>query len=166
MKRLLAILLIAASARAQQIADKCDPLRLSAVVKDGRGQWYLDGNWIGPETTLVQIADTGVFIFELLAVSDNGCSRSKKEAVRVVPCERLFIPNSFTPNGDGINDIYMPVGENISWSMEIYDQWGGMLYSGNSGWPGNGVSDLYAVKVIWFERGRLKQHIGKVHLIL
>ncbi len=43
----------------------------------------------------------------------------------------LFFPNAFTPNGDGINDFFSPVGinlEDIEIRMYIYDRWGGLMY--------------------------------------
>ena len=41
----------------------------------------------------------------------------------------VFVPNSFTPNGDGQNDVFMPVGEagNII-SVEVFSRWGEVLF--------------------------------------
>lgn len=44
----------------------------------------------------------------------------------------LFIPNAFTPNGDGINDIFRPSGNVEVRSMEIYSRWGEKLYASYS----------------------------------
>jgi len=41
----------------------------------------------------------------------------------------FFIPNIFTPNGDGINDDFQGYGQNIDeYQMYIFDRWGGLLY--------------------------------------
>lgn len=43
----------------------------------------------------------------------------------------FFIPNAFTPDGDGINDFFGPVGfnlENYDFTMYIYDRWGEVIY--------------------------------------
>lgn len=43
----------------------------------------------------------------------------------------LFFPNAFTPNGDGVNDFFSPVGinlEDFEIRMYIYDRWGGLIY--------------------------------------
>ena len=45
----------------------------------------------------------------------------------------IYIPNIFSPNGDGINDSFMPLTEegNIdSYEMQIYDRWGNLIYEG------------------------------------
>ncbi len=42
----------------------------------------------------------------------------------------LFIPNVFTPNGDGINDVFRVIGsEDCLIEMSIYDRWGNLLYT-------------------------------------
>ena len=61
---------------------------------------------------------------------------------------RIYVPDIFTPNGDTLNDVFMPVFSGIaSWSMEIFNRWGGKVYSsaspglsqgeGKVGWDGN-----------------------------
>ena len=54
----------------------------------------------------------------------------------------IFVPNSFTPNGDGNNDFFMPQGmglDNDSFGMYIYNRWGELIYethSTNQPWDG------------------------------
>jgi len=79
--------------------------------------------------------------------SDFGCFDSAKVTVHVV-CDKsqVFIPNSFTPNGDGMNDIFYPRGAGIKTvkSFQIYNRWGEMLFEKDnfnindalSGWDG------------------------------
>jgi len=53
---------------------------------------------------------------------------------------QLWIPNSFTPNGDGLNDYFLVYGISISrFSIMIFDRWGAQQYAGddiNQGWDG------------------------------
>ncbi len=47
----------------------------------------------------------------------------------------VFFPNAFTPNGDGTNDFFSPVGHNLDKleiKMYIYDRWGGLIFEMNS----------------------------------
>jgi len=54
-----------------------------------------------------------------------------------------WAPNAFTPNGDGINDLWQPWGKVIdleTFDMEIYDRWGKVMYTTNNpteGWDGS-----------------------------
>ena len=54
-----------------------------------------------------------------------------------------YVPNAFTPNGDGINDIFLPLGNVIelaSYELQIYDRWGALIFESRDpgiGWDGN-----------------------------
>jgi gliding motility-associated-like protein len=54
---------------------------------------------------------------------------------------RIFIPNVFTPNGDGLNDFFKIDFVNLeSLDMSIYDRWGKFLYStGDKNFQWNGT---------------------------
>jgi len=57
----------------------------------------------------------------------------------------LWLPTAFTPNGDGINDFFLPIGYNITeFHMKIFNRWGQLVFStddADKGWNGysNGV---------------------------
>lgn len=77
-------------------------------------------------------------------------TRTKSIEVTEVNCEQtLFIPNSFTPNGDGINDIFKAVGQGIiSFDFKIYNRWGVLQFSTNDieeGWNGSFNNNGYYV---------------------
>ena len=51
----------------------------------------------------------------------------------------IFVPNAFTPNGDGLNDIFRPTGNVVLRSMKIFNRWGEMLFESTPesfGWNG------------------------------
>ena len=56
---------------------------------------------------------------------------------------QLIIPSSFTPNFDGINDLFAVAAENLTaFEMLIYNRWGELVYQTNSIQPGwKGFSD-------------------------
>ena len=57
----------------------------------------------------------------------------------------LFVPNAFTPNGDLINDIFLPKGQNINkYRLIIYDRWGSEIFESDSleeGWDGTNAGE-------------------------
>ena len=58
----------------------------------------------------------------------------------------VWIPNSFSPNGDGVNDIFYAFGSNISeFNIQVYNRWGNIVYQSEnyqSDWNG------------WYTEGR------------
>jgi gliding motility-associated-like protein len=59
-----------------------------------------------------------------------------------LPDFALYIPNTFTPDGNGLNDVFQPLGVGIdeeNYRMDIYDRWGENIFTSNSfrkGWDG------------------------------
>jgi len=69
--------------------------------------------------------------FTVTVSSSFGCTASDTVTIHVV-CDRsqVFIPNSFTPNGDGQNDVFYPRGAGIRLvkTFRIYNRWGELLF--------------------------------------
>jgi|GEM_PF-5612333 len=74
----------------------------------------------------------------------------------VIACPAIEIPNVFTPNGDGINDIFKInlSGENlINFNISIYDRWGILVFTSpniNYKWDGRTTSGLKVVSGTYF----------------
>ncbi len=95
------------------------------------------------------------------------------------PLEPFFIPNSFTPNDDGQNDVFIPVAGTVKqWEICIYSHWGDKVFSSNDtsiGWDGFYEGRIapagcyvwevsYVVVTDEFGEGR-KSRRGLLHLI-
>lgn len=76
---------------------------------------------------------------------NDGTNVSNNPVLTEAPAP-FFVPNSFTPNGDGKNDVFKPVpGTTSDWQLNIYSHWGEKLFSTDDesiGWDGifNGVN--------------------------
>lgn len=62
--------------------------------------------------------------------SSYGCSDRSEKCVIITSQFNLYIPNSFTPDGDGINDVWKPVirGKFTKYSLQIYNRWGERVF--------------------------------------
>lgn len=87
-----------------------------------------------------------------------GCSLADSALVNEFCRPTIFIPNTFTPNGDGRNDIWLTVGNNIGeYEMHVFDRWGGVIFHStdvNVGWDGTVggqqmPNDIYAFRVVY-----------------
>jgi gliding motility-associated-like protein len=102
--------------------------------------------------------DTGTYLVMLAVVSDHGCLDTVYRKIKVTTEYALFIPSSFSPNGDGKNDKFYAYGSWITqFEMVILDRWGSVLFRTNDinePWDGtyqrNGnkcQSDVYVYKI-------------------
>ncbi len=74
--------------------------------------------------------------YQLLATSDLGCIAADSIFVTVNPVRKVFIPNVFSPNGDGQNDFFSIFTQqpNVQKIIEvaIFDRWGNLLFNGKN----------------------------------
>jgi gliding motility-associated-like protein len=72
--------------------------------------------------------------YTIFVVSENGCEASAQTVVRILTIEEeynVFIPNAFSPNGDGVNDMFKPYSGSkniIIERFEIYNRWGDRVH--------------------------------------
>lgn len=76
----------------------------------------------------------------------GNCEASQTIEIVVGPGSPVFVPNMFTPNNDGLNDLLLVYGENIARAhMTIFDRWGEKIfetYSQHEGWDGTYKGEL------------------------
>lgn len=135
------------------------------------------------ETTSVfatQVNDIGTFTYRVVATSNNGCTRSAETTIMVreprSPDQEDLIPNVFTPNGDQLNDNFVPhleKGITID-EFKIYNRFGQMVYNnenGEMGWDGkfedqDAPADVYIYQIsIRLLDGTLFPETGEVTLL-
>ena len=86
--------------------------------------------------------DTGTYQVALIAIHENGCRDTSLQEILILPRVTYHMPNAFTPNGDGKNDIFVGKGFTAGMSdfqMTIWSRWGELLYltdDPEEGWNG------------------------------
>ena len=114
--------------------------------------------------------------YRIVAVSNDPVPlRSYSNVINMDIPIQIFVPNSFTPNNDGLNDIFRAKGLFINeFSMEIYSQWGELLFHTtelDQGWDGVYSGSLspegtYVYKIQASDlKGRPSVISGTVHLL-
>ncbi len=85
----------------------------------------------------------GIYPVTLFTTSVNGCTDTTTKEVIIHDDLIWYIPNSFSPNEDGINDIWRPVGNTLDirdYEVTIMDRWGRQVFKSNDydeGWNGS-----------------------------
>ncbi|WP_126970189.1 PKD domain-containing protein [Gynurincola endophyticus] len=120
--------------------------------------------------------------YHVTATDEFGCRSSEDIAVKVV-CNDLnfFIPNTFSPNGDGKNDVFFPRGRAMTMvkSFRIFNRWGQVVFQkmnipvndASAGWDGtfNGKPAspdvyIYTIELVC-ENGATIPYTGNVTLL-
>jgi gliding motility-associated-like protein len=122
-------------------------------------------------------SDIGSYYVKLFVKNSGGCKDSAFHWIDIDPQFVIFIPNAFTPNGDGDNDVFYAKGEYINdFEMRIFDRWGNMIYYAdniNKPWNGkkNNVGeieqqDVYVYQItIKDNKGKRHKYVGTVTLV-
>jgi gliding motility-associated-like protein len=104
-------------------------------------------------------ADTGFYTISLIVTNSNGCIDTvvRTRYIEVINKPVLFIPDAFSPNGDGVNDELFIYGSGFKeFTFRIFDRWGTQVYESsslNQGWKGtfNGKELEQGVYVYMFK---------------
>jgi gliding motility-associated-like protein len=142
--------------------------------------WYWnlgDGNDITDALQFIHsYSDYGEYPVNLIVTNNYGCIDTVVKKVIILPEYRFWVPNVFTPNGDGLNDVFLPIVYGAEdYTLEIFDRWGEKLFSTNNlkqGWNGyyKGVlckDDIYVWKISFKNvvSRKFEEHIGHVTLL-
>jgi gliding motility-associated-like protein len=123
------------------------------------------------ESPLVSPEESTAFM--VTATDPDGCIAT--DILNVIVTGSLYVPNTFSPNGDGVNDSFGAMGKDIATAqLLVFNRWGELIWSTDklSGrWDGTykGVAspiDTYVWKLQATElSGRIRDAIGHVNLI-
>lgn len=94
------------------------------------GAQLLDTSSIGSLKTPIIMADRSFFV----SLDQNGCrSPLSKVNIKVFDSTRIFVPNAFTPNNDGVNDKWHIRIQGImkNFKVTVFNRWGGQVYASN-----------------------------------
>lgn len=120
----------------------------------------------------------GDYYVKMYVEDENRCWDTVTKRIHVYDELVVYIPNSFTPNGDGLNDDWGPIMQEYKeegYSMTLYDRWGQQVYhteSTEDRWDGNisgkpvTTNSVYSYKIIVRDfMGQLHEFVGHVTVI-
>lgn len=122
-------------------------------------------------------AQPGDYIISLVAINEDGCvdTLRREGDISIEGKFEVKIPNVFTPNGDGDNDIFVPKMQGVTeYNLMIYNRWGELLFESKSqeiGWDGyyRGLMSMPGVYIykldLKFSNGERTSKFGDVTLL-
>lgn len=138
--------------------------------------WYPDNGLSCSDCSNPNITISQDQFYSVIVTDANGCSDTADIVVKVVEeTNTVYIPNSFTPNNDGLNDEFKITGKNINNVQTIiYGRLGDIIFESNdmnTGWDGTykekNMSPLvfiYLIRVT-FNDGEVKKYKGTITLV-
>lgn len=149
-------------------------VRLDAGNPGSRYEWST-----GERSQVILAGAYGWYVVEVTNQFDCA-ARDSAQIIEYCP-SAIFIPNTFTPNADGTNDIFIPVGKNIAaMHLYIFDRWGNQLFESDNpaiGWDGSYggevvKNDIYVWRLTYkfFEDkdgtiGREQEQMGHIQVL-
>ena len=131
--------------------------------------------------TVEVIVDNNIYITDTITITEYITQYIDCETGEpcdgIIGCEdnSIFVPNTFTPNNDGINDTFYAVTEAecwLTWDLQIYNRWGGIVWETslvNDFWQGQSRSGhwlvpdgVYVWKIRATQTGGATEITGKV----
>lgn len=140
------------------------------TITEGAYMWIMNCTWTLDSTSIscngfVNCKNTGAPV-KVIALDTLQCHPT------------IWVPNTFTPNGDGPNDVFIPMFgcPPVDYELQIFDRWGNLIFQTTDvkkGWDGNGKGGssaqidtyLWRIKCVFYEGDKKRQHIGHVTLI-
>lgn len=85
----------------------------------------------------------GAFPYTLIVINNFGCTDTATGIITIYGIASNYVPNVFTPNNDGVNDLFFVKGQSIvSSSMRIFNRWGSLVHENKDALKGwNGTED-------------------------
>ncbi len=120
--------------------------------------------------------------YTVTVTDENGCTSTANITIEVDPKRRVWVPNIFTPNADGINDNVTVFGDNSVdniLTFRVYDRWGSLVFNAvgieanklNQGWDGRFKGEpmnpgvfVYYTEILFID-GSKKELKGDISLI-
>lgn len=140
-------------------------------------EWYYDfgdGNFSQNQHPSNSYTEVGEYLVTQYVTTQYGCKDTISGTVKVEPIFTFYIPNTFTPNADDVNEEFYGDGEGFTdYAMYIYDRWGELIFESHEKdyhWDGSyhgkqveqGVYVYYFYVVDW----KNDDHVYRGHVTL
>lgn len=140
--------------------------------------WQFGDNAVSSQTNPVHTyIDAGSYDVWLTVTNQYGCKDSVRKTIVIKDEFAFYVPNAFSPNDDGTNDVFTGVGTGFAdFEMYIFDRWGELIYKTTDykkPWDGKVNSrgdivqeDVYVYKIRVTEEANHQEHFFEGHISL
>ncbi|MGE0568605.1 MAG: gliding motility-associated C-terminal domain-containing protein, partial [Bacteroidia bacterium] len=140
----------------------------------GTMKWIEGEGIICKDCPTSQIMPKNSGCYKVFTINEFGCKATDDVCITITYDYNLYIPNIFTPNYDGLNDLFQVYGTGITdLEISVFDRWGELLFKSSENelaWDGiykNNMckNDVY-VYLVTFKSMDKKTHVKSGHVTL
>jgi gliding motility-associated-like protein len=117
--------------------------------------------------TVKSYTTSGSYQVNLIALGVNGCNDTTTYRFRISDSSGVILPTIFSPNNDGVNDIFKPIIAGLTnMKLDIYNRYGTIIFSSdriNAFWDGRTTSGEPCSAGVYFYTIEAKGFDGKVY---
>lgn len=130
-----------------------------------------DGSTFNDPDFSHRFTDSGTYVIKQIAYTDEGCSDTFSNQVRINFIFTFFVPNTVTPDGDGVNDVFRPTGYGIAkYELIVFNRWGEILFRSETehdAWdPGDIMQGVYFYRLNVIDYENLPHiYTGTIHVL-
>ncbi len=131
------------------------------------------------QNPIMNFGDSGNYNIRLIVSNEFGCRDTTTRMLYIMPEYTFFTPNTFTPDGNDLNDVFYPMSVGIdaaNYHFWIYDRWGTLIWQTTTpgeGWNGKALNgnqvaqiDTYVWKIALKDIFGVKHsYIGSINLV-
>jgi gliding motility-associated-like protein len=115
-----------------------DSVRLRVPVGMKAYSWEKDGIQVSTDSIFVLGEEAAI---QLNVIAENGCSFTDRLLLVKRDCPEVYVPEAFSPNGDGVNEVWRIFGSGIlNLNVKVFNLWGEVVFEGlgkDAFWDGN-----------------------------
>lgn len=141
-------------------------------------EWYVEGDFVSSiERPSYVFDEQGEYSVMQVVFDENGCSDTMEHIIEVIGSYTVYVPNAFTPDGNGVNNEFKPVVSDVDpdqYRFMVFNRWGELIFDTeviDDSWDGtyfgeNVKDDVYIWKVLVTDNvGIEHEYVGHVTLL-
>lgn len=161
------------------VTDELDPtIRFTDASSANVTEWdwnFGDGNVAYEQSPSHSFLDTLQFLVTQIVMTQFGCADTAVLTISIEPVYTFYVPMAFSPNSNGINEIFQGKGTGVKeFEMKIFDRWGKLIFESyqlENGWDGSHMNRQvqqgnyqYQIKVVDI-KGEYHTYTGSLTLL-
>jgi gliding motility-associated-like protein len=125
-----------------------------------------DSEYSGVQSPVHTYSGPGTYVVTLITNNAYGCADTITHTIEIKDVFTFYAPGAFSPNGDELNERFLPTGtgwDNSTFSMDVFDRWGNLVFHSRNPFEGWTIKDDKIPEDTYVWKVSLQDVYGKSH---